>query len=354
MPSATYQLTDKDLLYYLHIPKTAGMSFTDVLKAHFKADESSFLEYIGDLVNRPPSSMDKLKAISGHHFYNIDTFTHRVPVYITMLRDPVERTISYYAFIRRIPENRSHPIVKSMSLLEFVTDKRTQHLYVNAQTRFLAADPNTVEMAKNLKHNPEEPFELFEQMQLYAPTGYHDPVLLSRAQARLQKFAFVGLAEQFDQSVELLCYTFGWPVPPAPRVLNVSPNRPAPDAIPQEVIDIIHENTRLDAALYETGKAIFTANYDQMLKDHPEKNQSTLVVETDNIAAMQRQIDFQKRHIDTLQEEKLQLEEQIRTIQKSYQNSFGWRFILRVNKVRLKLIPHGSALEKIYLKFRGQ
>ena len=354
MSSAHYQLTDKDLLYYLHIPKTAGMSFTDLLKAHFKPEESSFLEYIGDLVTRPPEAINKLKAISGHHFYNIDVFTHRVPIYITMLRDPVERTISYYAFIRRIPEDSAHDIVKSQSLLEFVTDKRTQYLYANAQTRYLAADPNPVEIAKRLKPNPQNRFELFEEMQRYAPTGYFDPALLERAKERLRKFAFVGLAEQFDQSAELLSYTFGWPVIPAPKVFNVSPNRPAPEDIPQQVIDIIHENTQLDAAAYETAKELFTAHYNQMLKDQPEKVSQPVVIESDNVAELQRKIAFQKRLIDTLQEEKLILEERIRTVQKGYESSFGWRFVLRVNKIRLKLIPKGSKIEQFYLKLRGQ
>src|SRR5690242_17471305 len=105
MSSAIRHLTDQDLLYYLHIPKTAGTSFTDVLQANFKPDESSFSAFIGDYLNYSPEKMGNLRAVSGHYFYNIDSFTHthRKLVYITTLRDPIERTISNYAHIRRVP-----------------------------------------------------------------------------------------------------------------------------------------------------------------------------------------------------------------------------------------------------------
>jgi hypothetical protein len=354
MPSATYQLTDKDLLYYLHIPKTAGTSFTDVLSANFKADESSFSEFIANFLKHPPEVIAKYRAMSGHFFYNVDTFTHRTPTYITILRDPVERTISNYAYIRRIPVHYAHDIVKSQSLLEFATDPRTKPLYANSQTRYIAADPNTVEIAKSLKFNPKRPYELWERMESFAPNGFSDLALLERAKERLQKMAFVGLAEQFDEALELLCYTFGWPLPPAPKVFNVSPNRPEKDTIPQEAIDAIRENTQLDAALYELGKKLFEEHYAQMLKAQPEKIKQPSSLGNENVAAMERQIDYQKRLIDTLLEEKLQLEELVRTVRNGYESSFGWRFVLRFNAARQKVLPKGSRLEKLYLKVRDR
>src|SRR5690348_731653 len=117
MASGTYHLTDNDVLYYLHIPKTAGTSFTDVLKANFKPEESSFLKLIGDFVLTPPETLAKYKAISGHYFYNIEDVIRRTPIFITMLREPIDRTISYYAYIHRVPTHYAHDIVKNQSLL---------------------------------------------------------------------------------------------------------------------------------------------------------------------------------------------------------------------------------------------
>ncbi len=271
-----------------------------------------------------------------------------------MLRDPIERTISMYALCRRMSTHYAHDIVKSQSLLQFVTDPRTQPLYVNSQTRYIAIDPNTVEIAKKLSPEALNTFELWRQMENFAPNGFSDPKLLESAKERLQKFAFVGLTEQFDDAVEVLCYTFGWSVPPAPKVLNVSPNRPTHDDIPQEAIDIIRENTQLDAALYEAGKELFNAHYDQMLKQHPEKIRQDVSLDSTTIANMQRQIDFQKRLIETLQQENMNLEEQWTAMQRAYDNSVGWHFVLRVNAVRKKLIPEGSKREVVYRKIRDR
>ena len=364
MSSVPYKLTDKDVLYFLHIPKTAGSSFVEFLKAIYKPDESSFSLFVQDFLKLPPEQIANLKAVSGHYFYNIQTFTPRTLVYVTMLRDPIERTISMYAQIQRMQTHYAYEIVKSQSLLDFVTDERTKPLYVNYQTRYIAADPNTIEMAKKLSSEQMKTLELWWQMESFAPTGYSDPALLERAQERLRKFAFVGLAEQYDESVEVLCYTFGWPMPAALKMFNVSGNRPARESIPQDVIDVIQENTQLDAALYETGKQLFEAHYAQMLKDHPEKVKHNVSVENDTIATMQRQIDYQKRLIDSLQEERSLLEKELTTIMgnykkaisnyENYENSFGWQFVLRFNAFRKKLIPEGSTRETMYRKLRDR
>jgi len=77
MSSVPYKLTDKDVLYFLHIPKTAGSSFVEFLKAIYKPDESSFSLFVQDFLKLPPEQIANLKAVSGHYFYNIHNFTPR-------------------------------------------------------------------------------------------------------------------------------------------------------------------------------------------------------------------------------------------------------------------------------------
>lgn len=305
---------------------------------------------VSEFVRLPSDTIAKYKVIAGHHFYNIQSFTPRTPVYITMLRHPVERTISIYAHIRRSSPHYLHQIVKSQSLLDFVTDKRTQPQYINMQTRYIAADPPIAEIAKTLSPEAFQNLELERQIESFQTNGYSDPALLQRAQERLKQFAFVGIAEQFDASVEVLCYTFGWPIPPAPKVFNVATNRPEHEEILPEVLEIIRENTQLDAALYETGKQLFIAHYERMLKDHPEMMRRDIGFEDSETATMQRQLVLQKKLITSLEQDKAELETRI----KSIENSFGWRFVLRFNTLRSKLIPPDSMIENIYLKLRGR
>jgi hypothetical protein len=319
--------------------------------ANFKPTESSFSRLVNEFATLPPKEVANYKAISGHYFYNIAPFTRRNVVYITMLRDPVERTISDYAQMRRSVPHHGYKLANAQSLLEFVKDPRNRFLWANLQTRHIAIDFNLREMAPKISAKQLEDRELSTQMDQITLNGdFDDPTLLTRARERLSAFALVGLVERFDESVELLCYLFGWPAPPVPKILNVSPNRPAQDNLPQEALDIIREHTQFDAALYETGKQLFEAQYNQMIKDHPEKIKQEIHVENNDLLALQRQLDFQKRVIDSLQGEKALLDARLNAIE----SSFGWHFVLRFNALRQKLIPKGSRREALYLKLRGR
>jgi hypothetical protein len=182
--------------------------------------------------------------------------------------------------------------------------------------------------------------ELERQMDWVAPNGFSDPQLLEIAKERLGKFVFVGLAERFDESYQLLSHTFGWPTPAASKALNVGTNRPNDNEIPQEAIDLIREHTQLDAQLYEAGKQIFVERYNafaqsESLKLAPDLSQ-------DIITSLQKKIDLQQRAIN-------QLGDELDTIQ----NSVGWQFVLRFNDIRQKLIPKGSKREAFYKKVRN-
>lgn len=323
MSSSQAQLSDNEILYYLHIPKTAGTSFTNIIQKHFAPEAVYQPNSIHEYLNTPPDVVERTRFLVGHLVYDLKPVITRKPIYITMLRDPVERTISEYAQIQRAPHHAAHPIVKNQSLLEYVKDPRNVLIYGNLQTRFIGVDST-----------------------LEAGEGWDEvanPAVLQRALERLETFTFVGLAERFDEAIEVLCYTFGWEIPKASRVLNVGTNHPAD--IPQEAIDIIRENTRQDQELYETGKRLFEQRYQQMLVDHPERvRQPKVVIPDQTTQTMQQAV------IERLKADNEALEKQIAMIQ----NSFGWRFILKVAAIRRKLIPEGSVIERGYLKIRNR
>jgi hypothetical protein len=342
MSSTSDLLANNKLLYFLHIPKTAGTSFTDFIKSQFAPFESNSSTYIEHLIKTPPEEVAKYKLIAGHFLYNVDDFVKRELVYITMLRDPVQRTISHFAQIRRSPGHRGYDVIKSQSLLEFVRDPQAQ-LYANLQTRYIGLDTNFFELAASFDNTLYQRFDLQQPADPHSPNGYLDPTLLERAQERMSKFAFVGIAERFDESLELLSATFGWVPPVASKVINFGTNRPHEDEVSQEVIDVIRENNKLDIALYEMGKQMFVERYNQIAHNRGEKVGLSIDLHEDTMAGMQRKIDL-------LQKANHQLGEELQVIQ----NSFGWRFILRANALRLKLIPHGSKRETLYLKLRGR
>jgi hypothetical protein len=86
---------------------------------------------------------------------------------------------------------------------------------------------------------------------------------LATARRRLEDMEFVGIAERFDESVRLLCGTFGWAVPEY-ESMNVAPARTRRDQIPPDVLDALMRAHELDYELYEFAKSLFAKRLSRM------------------------------------------------------------------------------------------
>ncbi|MCA0458113.1 MAG: sulfotransferase family protein [Chloroflexi bacterium] len=364
MASARYTITENDVLYYLHIHKTAGTSFTQIIIDNLGLERVYQPTSAYEFLTTPPEVVAKTRFLVGHLYHDITPVFTRNPLIITTLRDPIERTISQYAQIHRAANHYAHEWVKNQSLLEYLKDPRSLSIYANLQTRHIGAELNVAKMAAELDPAVREQ-QLEPHMLQYTNERRNDPRLLETAQQRLESYAFVGLTEQYDESVEVLCDTFGWALPDYPKVMNVGGNRPTD--IPQEALDIIYENTRLDADLYETGKRILQARYQESVNQHPERARKASTINVNNLDQAAKRIAQQQSMLDNVQAYNAALEKQLADydaetkrltveLNRLYQieNSFGWRFILRVSSLRRKLIPEGSPIENAYQKIRNR
>lgn len=113
-------------ILFVHIPKTAGMSLYHALRRWASPQRSLRFPNGGqaDLdawLALPQERIDDLRLISGHlpvHVFRRRDLTGWLP--ITLLRDPVARTLSTYSYMR---DQRSHPwhrLVSAMSLEQFL------------------------------------------------------------------------------------------------------------------------------------------------------------------------------------------------------------------------------------------
>ncbi len=347
MSNQPYSLTKADLLYYLHIPKTAGTSFTQVVIDNVGADAYYQPMSIQQFLGMEPELIEKIRFIAGHLVYDLSPIINRHLVHLTMLRNPVSRTISQYLQVRRVPHSMGNDKVKEQSLLDFVKDPENRFVYANSQTRQFGLDATISKIVETVDPAAYKgdiaPYVLW-----YSNARYNDANLLELAQSRLENIPFVGLSEQFDQSVELLCKTFGWETPTTQTLLNVGSN--ALDDVPQEAIDIIHENTRLDAALYEMGKRIFEERYKQWFGESLQTTSSPAI----DLNA------YNSKRVEILQDLITQYEGQIEQLTKENERlslieiSHAWRITRRIMNLRHKLIPKGSVIETLYLKIRNR
>lgn len=255
-PTAASVHYGKDRYCFLHIRKTGGTSLTRFLETRFER---------GAILTGCPLALAKSEGIEALTPYRLFTgnINYRVwdelpfrPIFMTLLRHPIERIESEYYFLRA--GNPNHPylvknpgseiavqvrLAKSMSLLEFVSSEHDalEGQVANSQARQLTCGVDVQ----------------------FSGT---DDELLEMAKAHLSKLEFVGVTEQLSLSLILLTKTFNWPLPDREyrentydavqqAVGNVRVERPSvPSA---DVVKAIWERNEVDVQLYAYARRLF-------------------------------------------------------------------------------------------------
>jgi hypothetical protein len=157
----------------------------------------------------------------------------RLP-YFTILRDPIERAISLYYFIRRTDIHPLYDLLRSgeVGLQDFIESKADE-MIDNGQTR----------MVSGVWRGP--------------PFGELTEETLDIAKRNLrERFLVVGLTERFDETLILTKRALGWgSVVYKPQ--NVSPERPSAGALTGSTVEAIAAANQLDIELYEYAVTLF-------------------------------------------------------------------------------------------------
>ena len=250
-------LNSDDTLFFQHIPKTGGLSLIALLDSQFPQDaifplHSSASE--AEFAKFTPEEARRFRLIRGHfRFGPYDNGIYRYitqnPIRITFLREPISRTISAYRHQRRMQK-----FDEATTLEEYLTDPKYAKFVVDLQTRLTVG---------KIKAGVQEWAE---------KKPLPDSVILQVAKENLEFMAFVGLTEKFKESMQLLCHTFGWQMPPEIPQINSSPEPFDPASIPASTLELIKEKTRLDAELYAFAVELFQQRYAQMIDELMDEN----------------------------------------------------------------------------------
>ncbi len=265
-------------IYFLHIPKTAGTSLRKVIESQFSPEEicpCSVMQELSEVVQRDASELAAYPLIAGHLGYTVVSLLPTPPRVITMLRDPIARTISRFNYMKqhtqnslRAPWNHARFLDPDVSIDDFLTFEPTRRLITNFQVRNLAQDFDLTQTYIDFDGNAIAP--KMNKLFAYTSTGISDEDLLSKAKHRLTSFEFVGIAERFSESVELLCSTFGWSLAIDIPFLNASfPPIRLNDSLPSQTRADLQACTSLDAELYMFAKKLFEQRYQRMLQNVP-------------------------------------------------------------------------------------
>jgi hypothetical protein len=258
----------------LHMPKTAGTTLAENFKLNFGRDgwlyntlereaglywrvgaqewnDGALDDFLGYYVAHNVTS--RTRCIFGHTvFPGIHRFLSPQinPLYITFLRDPVERCISFYYYLKGNSNVRhewpAEIIRESWSLQEWIEKGTPRVLINNGQVRHLLLDLKSLD---NIYTNGVTPPQDM--------TREH----LEEAKRRLRQFWFVGLTENFADDSYYLYGKLGFRRFHPEAVVNASSHK---QQVTLGTRQLIAEMNSLDIELYEYARTLRA----HFLRDH--------------------------------------------------------------------------------------
>jgi hypothetical protein len=239
-------------LYFLHIPKTAGVSLHRAIEAAFPA-ESICPHWLWDqLVTVPADRLRSYRVFRGHFHGDLERFLERRLRIFTLLRDPVERTVSSYYYHRGHTSHPLYPLIAALSLQEFCLHPVTTHMVRNYQAAYLARglprrDPRATWSRLPPGGTAKAPLQLSLELGM---SDVDEGALAVNARAALDQLAAVGLTERFAESIARFNAILGCAMPVPPTIENATPERPPVAAVDPATVSVIRDLTRVDALLY--------------------------------------------------------------------------------------------------------
>jgi hypothetical protein len=216
------------------------------------------------------------------------------PLCVTLLRDPITRTLASYRNDQRIGT-----VEEDLELEAYLSETRFEDRVDNVQVRRLIGD---------------------------LPQPITPEASLFLAQEHLQQCALFGLAEQVQESVLILRYCFGWPVKdgstPAPLDQATAIQL---DQLSPKVRDLLIQRNHMDIALYEIASHKFEQSLTQLVATLLNGQLDEVIHDP----AGDRPIPGLETHV-------------------------ALRTMLMLREMRLRLFPPGSRREQGYSWLRGK
>lgn len=267
MPLAA-ALAPQPPVYFLHINKTAGTSFATVAQRAFAMERTCPAGLIPELLSLPAPRIKSYDYFRGHFGLGLLSLLPRAQAesltIFTLMRDPVDRTISQINAHFRNPGTALHKAVVARrgDVTACLEEPEIAHMLADYQTRSLGLP---LDLAALKIQGP--PFRGLQELTAEAAREADPEALLAQAKQTLDRCAMVGLAERFDESVRWLGHWLGVAHDgPAPRrnVSAFNPDTGKPNALSRAdlsaaTIHRLEEINRLDIELYEHATKLFEA-----------------------------------------------------------------------------------------------
>jgi hypothetical protein len=226
--------------FFIHIPKTAGMTVRQALRTRYADSERLPAEQWSELaaVTQPLASF---KLFQGHfrQFFR-SVFPPEARAF-TFLREPVERTISHLTHMSADPAfSDVHGLVRGKDLRELIEMPHIRTRCANIQVAYMsdAKKPLTL---KAVRDDPEGESQ-------YLATD------LASALKNLDELAYVGFNDTLSTDFQRICEMLDLHPPLDLPVSNASKDSNKKEALSDELREMVREANDLDCLFYDAAR----------------------------------------------------------------------------------------------------
>jgi|TARA_Y100000310_G_scaffold334120_1_gene413099 hypothetical protein len=222
-------------IIFHHIPKTAGLTLNTIIERQYSKNETfSTLgwdggrkEAIDYFKNLSKDEKNKYRLIAGHSALDLFNFVES-PFVLIMLRNPIDRVISLYSYVKRNSWHEFHKVTNEYSLSECF-ENNIHHEWdelSNGQASSLISSIRKISIYKDK----------------------NDVIDIDNVKTFFIHYCLLGIVEQFDDSLVMFRDHLSWKKHSFYYKVNVSKRKPF---INDDQRDIILKHNQKDDILYK-------------------------------------------------------------------------------------------------------